>query len=81
VVLSANPVKVDPLAIKDIQVLETIKEGTSLYRNPALTAGGTATAAAPINEKDNCLVPHDHPQKPLNPSQQAAMDRLLAPRP
>ena len=80
-VLSANPVKVDPLAIKDIQVLETIKEGTSLYRNPSLTTGGAITAAAPINEKDNCLVPHDHPQKPLNPAQQATMDRLLAPRP
>ena len=81
VVLSANPVKVDPMTIKDIQVLETIKEGTSLYRNPSLTTGGAITAAAPINEKDNCLVPHDHPQKPLNPAQQAAMDRLLAPRP
>jgi predicted amidohydrolase YtcJ len=81
VVLSANPVKVDPLTIKDIQVLETIKEGTSLYRNPSLTAAGITTATAPINEKDNCLVPHDHPQKPLNPAQQAAMDRLLAPRP
>jgi hypothetical protein len=80
-VLSANPLKVDPLTIKDIQVLETIKEGTSLYRNPALTAGGATTAAAPINEKDNCLVPHDHPQKPLNPAQQATMERLLAPRP
>jgi predicted amidohydrolase YtcJ len=81
VVLSANPLKVDPLTIKDIQVLETIKEGTSLYRKPSLTAGDTTTAAATINEKDNCLVPHDQPQKPLNPAQQAAMDRLLAPRP
>jgi hypothetical protein len=73
--------KVDPLTIKDIQVVETIKEGISLYRKPALTAGDTSTAAAPINEKDNCLVPHDQPQKPLNPTQQAAMDRLLAPKP
>jgi len=81
VVLSANPLKVDPMTIKDIQVLETIKEGISLYRNPALTAGGATTAAAPINEKDNCLVPHDQPQKPLNPTQQATMDRLLAPKP
>ena len=71
----------DPLTIKDIQVVEMIKEGTSLYQNPSLTAGGTTTAAAPINEKDNCLVPHDHPQKPLNPAQQAAFNRLLAPGP
>jgi predicted amidohydrolase YtcJ len=81
VVLSANPLKVQPMAIKDIQVLETIKEGRSIYRNPSPSAGGAATAAAAINEKDNCLVPHDHPQKPLNPAQQATLDRLLAPRP
>jgi predicted amidohydrolase YtcJ len=31
VVLSANPLKVDPATIKDIQVLETYKEGTSIY--------------------------------------------------
>jgi len=80
-VLSANPLKVDPMTIKDIQVLETIKEGTSLYRNPSLTAGGTATASAPINEKDNCLVPHNQPQKPLNSAQQATLNRLLAPGP
>jgi predicted amidohydrolase YtcJ len=81
VVLSANPLKVQPMAIKDIQVLETIKEGRSIYRNPSPSAGGAATAAAPINEKDNCLVPHDHPQRPLNPAQQATMERLMAPSP
>jgi len=74
---------VDPMTIKDIQVVETIKEGTSLYRNPSLTAGGTTTASvpssAPINEKDNCLVPHDQPQKPLSPAQQATLERLLGP--
>ena len=32
VVLSANPLKVDNAAIKDIQVLETFKEGKSIYR-------------------------------------------------
>jgi len=83
VVLSANPLKVDPMTIKDIQVVETIKEGTSLYRNPSLTAGGTTTASvpssAPINEKDNCLVPHDQLQKPLSPAQQATLERLLGP--
>jgi hypothetical protein len=31
VVLSANPLKVDPATIKDIQVLETYKEGTPIY--------------------------------------------------
>jgi hypothetical protein len=69
------------MTIKDIQVVETIKEGTSLYRNPSLTEGGSTTAAAPINDKDNCLVPHEQPQKPINPAQQATLDRLLAPGP
>jgi hypothetical protein len=31
VVLSANPLKVDPMTIKDIKVLETIKEGKTVY--------------------------------------------------
>jgi predicted amidohydrolase YtcJ len=31
VVLSADPTKVDPMSIKDIRVLETIKEGTTIY--------------------------------------------------
>jgi len=33
VVLSANPLRVDPMTIKDIQVLETIKAGESIYQN------------------------------------------------
>ena len=32
VILSHDPTKVDPMFIKDIQVLETIKEGESIYR-------------------------------------------------
>jgi len=32
VILSDNPVKVDPKTIKDINVLETIKDGKSVYR-------------------------------------------------
>ena len=35
VVLDRNPLKVDPMKIKDIKVLETIKEGKTIY-----TAGG-----------------------------------------
>jgi hypothetical protein len=31
VILDKNPLKVDPMAIKDIKVRETIKEGRSIY--------------------------------------------------
>jgi len=32
VILDKNPLTVDPMAIKDIQVLETIKDGKTIYR-------------------------------------------------
>jgi predicted amidohydrolase YtcJ len=35
VILDRNPLTVDPMAIKDIRVLETIKEGRSIYSAPA----------------------------------------------
>jgi predicted amidohydrolase YtcJ len=31
VILDKDPLKVEPIAIKDIKVLETIKEGKSIY--------------------------------------------------
>ncbi len=33
VILSADPTQVDPMTIKDIEVLETIKEGKSVYKS------------------------------------------------
>jgi len=32
VILDGNPLKVDPMKIRDIQVLETIKDGEVIYR-------------------------------------------------
>ena len=32
VVLDKNPLKVDPMTLKDIKVVETIKEGKSIYK-------------------------------------------------
>ena len=34
VILDRNPLTVDPMAIKDIKVVETIKEGRTIYRAP-----------------------------------------------
>jgi hypothetical protein len=31
VILDKNPLKVDPIAIKDIKVVETIKDGKTIY--------------------------------------------------
>jgi len=32
VILDKNPLKVDPMTLKDIKVMETIKEGKSVYK-------------------------------------------------
>jgi predicted amidohydrolase YtcJ len=35
VILDRNPMTVDPDAIKDIRIIETIKEGRTIYRREA----------------------------------------------
>ena len=44
VILDKDPLKVDPMAIKDIKVLETIKEGRTIY--PAVAGSEKPLAAA-----------------------------------
>ncbi|MFM7641303.1 MAG: amidohydrolase [Cyanobium sp.] len=44
VILARNPLKVDPTTIKDIAVLETIKEGRTIFRR----GPGASTALAPL---------------------------------
>ncbi|MCC7502484.1 MAG: amidohydrolase family protein, partial [Flavobacteriales bacterium] len=34
VILDKNPLKIDPMTITDISVMQTIKEGTSIYKRP-----------------------------------------------
>jgi predicted amidohydrolase YtcJ len=34
VILDQNPLKVEPMAIKDIKVVETIKDGRTIYTRP-----------------------------------------------
>ena len=38
VILDQNPLKVDPLAIKNIKVVETIKEGNTLFKRDKISA-------------------------------------------
>ncbi len=45
VILSKDPLKVDPMEIKDIKVVETIKEGTTIYPAPADTKIPRAAAS------------------------------------
>lgn len=44
VILDADPLKVDPMAIRDIRVVETIKEGSTIFPAPA---GGFPPTKAP----------------------------------
>ena len=34
VILDKNPLKVDPMTLRDIKVIETIKEGKTIYKAP-----------------------------------------------
>jgi predicted amidohydrolase YtcJ len=34
VILDRNPLKVEPMAIKDIKVIETVKDGKTIYSRP-----------------------------------------------
>ena len=45
---SANPIRIDPLRIADIQVLETIKAGQSVYRR------NEPTASRSVGEQLSC---------------------------
>ncbi|MDW4549048.1 amidohydrolase family protein [Defluviimonas sp. D31] len=46
VILDANPLKVDPMAIRDIKVVETIKEGSTIFPMPE---GGFPATKAPAD--------------------------------
>jgi len=77
VIIDRNPLKVDPSSIRSIRVLETIKEGKSVYRISAQELG--SAAAAPVIRADG---PHSHgvPQaqpKPLPASDRATIGRLM----
>ena len=69
VILDKNPLKVDPMTLKDIQVMETIKEGKSIFML------SSPMAYTPVTMSD-----HHHEtghKKPLSMSQQKLMARLV----
>lgn len=56
VVLDANPLKVEPMAIRRIRVLATIKQGRWLYRSPQWQASA-AGQREPVAHQDAAAVP------------------------
>lgn len=61
VILERNPLTVDPATIKDIAVLETIKEGRTIFRRDAAQ---TASLPAGLGGALPCLHAHDHGAPP-----------------
>ncbi|MFN5696322.1 MAG: amidohydrolase, partial [Cyanobacteriota bacterium] len=80
VILERNPLKVEPTTIKDIQVVETIKEGRTIFRRETGTQVSTALPTAGGSRP--CLHEHGHGEEPaltapardtVNMLQQAAL--------
>lgn len=75
--LDRNPLKVDPLQIKNIKVVATIKEGREVYR-----AGGAAARAPPqrtqVEEADSAFHAAEALSNTAPPKGAAAADKLSA---
>jgi predicted amidohydrolase YtcJ len=75
VILERNPLTVDPATIKDIAVLETIKEGRTIFRREDRSASAAHPSAA---TSFPCLHGHDHgAPPPLTPAARQTVDLLL----
>ena len=75
VILERNPLTVDPATIKDIAVLETIKEGRTIYRRD-----DQRRAAVPGGLEDERPCPHDlaaGPEAPLTSQARETLTLLL----
>lgn len=76
VILERNPLTADPTTLKDIAVLETIKEGRTIFRrgDPAAAAPLPSPAATSLP----CLHDHDHgAPPPLGADARRTLDLLL----
>jgi hypothetical protein len=58
VILERNPLEADPASLKDMAVLETIKEGRTIFRRGEAAGGPASSASRP------CLHEHDHGPPP-----------------
>jgi predicted amidohydrolase YtcJ len=89
VILERNPLQVDPATIKDIAVLETIKEGRTIWQRPApaltgKTGAGIGPAAAGGGGlQEPLVIAHDHNHEhspvttPLTPAARQTLELLV----
>jgi predicted amidohydrolase YtcJ len=79
VILNRNPLKTDPLEIKDISVLRTLKSGETLFAAEALKEGRLAPPGAPMQHTH--AADHGNEEDPFREAKaMAALDRLGASR-
>ena len=57
VILSDNPLTIDPTAIKDIQVLETLKEGKTIYKRTSSKSAEAARVTGTITYRERIAMP------------------------
>lgn len=74
VILDKNPLIVDPAFIKQIQVLQTIKEGKMVYAREGASTGNTT----PYIQEPLCHHHHAVPKSALSQSDQATLIALLS---
>ena len=64
VILEKNPLKVPPESIKSIRVLETIKEGRTIFK---LDAAATADSSDGLMPTEDAVLTHSHTEAALRP--------------
>lgn len=77
VILQRNPLKVDPATIKHIAVVETIKEGRTIFRRDGAPSGVPAPAGAALPCPHE-LVGHQGEERALTPEAQRTLSLLKA---
>lgn len=76
VILERNPLKVDPATIHDIAVLETIKEGTTIFRRTPSTAAASQPGGGSGLPCPHELVGHSGQEPRLSPQAEGTLALL-----